>query len=226
MLVDDFGNRLSMKVTTSSENMHGGIKYKDDYVGMRFGHLVVIGYPAKNGKRRAGAICKCDCGRYEHFFSAGDLINGRYDRCRVCRKKLNSVRQKERAAEWSRNHPGLARNGKKANPLWKERLYRIWYGMNQRCQDKTRKGYGADGVTVCDEWKEYPAFRKWAFSHGFDEKATGYECSIDRINPFGNYEPSNCRWVSFAEQNRNKREHWANLTEEEKRERMIALSTS
>ena len=30
--------------------------------------------------------------------------------------------------------------------------------------------------------------------------------TLDRVNPEGNYEPSNCEWVSQADQNRNRRE--------------------
>lgn len=33
-------------------------------------------------------------------------------------------------------------------------------------------------------------------------------CTIDRINPYGNYEPSNCRWISNVEQQKNKRKDW------------------
>jgi hypothetical protein len=37
--------------------------------------------------------------------------------------------------------------------------------------------------------------------------ANGYrdDLSIDRIDPNGNYSPDNCRWVTMAEQNKNKR---------------------
>jgi hypothetical protein len=53
---------------------------------------------------------------------------------------------------------------------------------------------------MCDEWKSNPqAFIDWAYSHGYDDTLT-----IDRINVNGNYEPSNCRWATVAEQNINK----------------------
>lgn len=43
-------------------------------------------------------------------------------------------------------------------------------------------------------------FRKWALENGYSEELT-----IDRIDFDGIYEPSNCRWVTRAENNRNKR---------------------
>lgn len=93
-----------------------------------------------------------------------------------------------------------------------ERLYRVWKGMKQRCKNKNNrsfKTYGGIGVSVCQEWDEsYEKFRDWALKHGYDPKADYGTCTIDRINPYGNYEPSNCRWISNAEQQKNKRKDW------------------
>ena len=41
---------------------------------------------------------------------------------------------------------------------------------------------------------------KWAENNGYSENLT-----IDRIDPLGNYEPTNCRWITIQEQQRNKR---------------------
>ena len=61
--------------------------------------------------------------------------------------------------------------------------------------------YGGRGITVCDEWKNsFESFYEWAMSNGYREDLT-----IDRINVNGNYEPSNCRWATIAEQQANKR---------------------
>ena len=47
------------------------------------------------------------------------------------------------------------------------------------------------GIRVCEEWeKDFDSFKKWSLSNGYDDNL-----SIDRINPDGNYEPSNCRWI-------------------------------
>ena len=76
--------------------------------------------------------------------------------------------------------------------------------MKSRCYNKNTpnyKYYGALGVIICEEWKNnFEIFRNWALSHGYREDLT-----IDRINPYGNYEPNNCRWVDYKTQNNNKR---------------------
>ena len=80
-------------------------------------------------------------------------------------------------------------------------IYTCWVGMRARCHCKTNKGYryyGGRGITICDEWSDYVAFREWALNNGYKKGLT-----IDRIDNDGNYEPSNCRWITQAEQNRN-----------------------
>ena len=41
--------------------------------------------------------------------------------------------------------------------------------------------------------------------NGYDDRAERGVCTIDRIDPFGNYEPSNCRIVSMDIQLQNMR---------------------
>ena len=83
--------------------------------------------------------------------------------------------------------------------------------MMQRCYNPKNdryRWYGEIGTKVCDDWKNFVAFQKWATSNGYDENAPRGKCTLDRINPFGNYEPSNCRWVTMTVQNKNKRKHY------------------
>lgn len=85
----------------------------------------------------------------------------------------------------------------------KTRLYRIWWSIIGRCKYKSHtsyKWYGAKGIKVCEEWKTYENFSKWAKSHGYDDTLT-----IDRLNSDGDYEPNNCRWVDEKTQANNRK---------------------
>lgn len=87
--------------------------------------------------------------------------------------------------------------------LYKTRIYKIWESMKNRCYCKgetSYKYYGAKGVTVCDEWRnDFKAFYDWTISHGYSDELT-----LDRVDVNGNYEPTNCRWITMKEQSRNK----------------------
>lgn len=96
------------------------------------------------------------------------------------------------------NNPSYKHGGKGT------RLYVIWCGMKSRCYNKNDSHYcrwGGRGITICSEWLlDFSNFRAWAYKNGYAENLT-----IDRINNDGNYEPSNCRWITSAEQNNNQR---------------------
>lgn len=75
-------------------------------------------------------------------------------------------------------------------------LRSIWRGMKARCSRETGKSsahYFQRGITVCDEWLEFQAFALWSVGNGYKDGL-----SLDRINPDGNYDPSNCRWIPLA----------------------------
>jgi len=86
--------------------------------------------------------------------------------------------------------------------LSKTRLYRTYYGILTRCYNNKSKDYhryGERGIRVCDEWRDdYVSFTTWANANGYKR-----ELSIDRVDNDGNYEPSNCRFVTKADNTRN-----------------------
>lgn len=166
-------------------------------VGNVFGDLTVIGigehhkYP--NGDTALWWKCVCKCGK-ECVVDGRNLRSGKVKSCGCMKTKM--------LVNFNSKHGGASRHKEK-------RLYTIWRGMKQRCENKKNKSYkyyGARGITVYGPWsKDYAKFEEWAYASGYDENAEYGMCTIDRIDNDGDYNPQNCRWVSLAEQNRNKR---------------------
>lgn len=74
--------------------------------------------------------------------------------------------------------------------------------MLNRCEHTNNKNYNLYGgrrIKVCAEWHKWETFRDWALDNGYK-----YGLTIDRIDRNGNYEPSNCRWVTMDVQANNK----------------------
>lgn len=77
----------------------------------------------------------------------------------------------------------------------------IWRTMISRCtnpNDAAYKYYGAKGVKVCKRWMDYAKFLE---DMG---KRPSPDHSIDRRDVRGDYKPSNCRWATRSEQQKNK----------------------
>jgi len=132
------------------------------------------------------AIYECKCGVY--FTAPSNKINKKNLKCKNMHPRAGKIYL------WN-----------KINKIYRvERKYAIWGGMKSRCYNINNVGfkdYGARGVSICKEWlKDFTNFEKWALSNGYKANL-----SIDRIDPYGNYEPSNCRWTTRAVQARNTR---------------------
>ena len=93
--------------------------------------------------------------------------------------------------------------------------YRSWARMIHRCyfpQDNKFKYYGDRGVTVCERWRD--SFEDFLADMG---KKPSLKHTIDREDTNGNYEPGNCKWATYSQQNKNRRKfrvHTTKLTPE------------
>lgn len=166
-----------------------GTNRRIDITGERFGRLVAIKPVSSDKNNGVIWLCKCDCG-CEVLQPVKRLRNGGVLSCGCLRNDT------------------ISEVNKKHNKSHKSRLYNVWLGMRQRCNDQNHKSfvnYGGRGIKVCDEWDNFDAFEQWAMSNGYKPDAPYGECTLDRVNVDGNYEPSNCRWVDAITQAHNKR---------------------
>lgn len=159
---------------------------QESLVGRVIGPWTVISQAAKpNHTKEQGRwwTCECSCTRKtREVISTGRLTTGRREKgCAMCAGRHGGARRE---------------NGRNCNEA-----YNTWRGMRERCSNPNHTifaNYGGRGIRVCAEWdNSFPAFLR-----DMGERPKG--CTLDRIDPNGNYEPSNCRWADPKTQARNK----------------------
>jgi len=138
------------------------------------------------GHKHRTVVCLCDCGKIWQA-QLGGILNGSVKSCGCYSRKIAA----ERAAKNNKTH---------GKTLTTE--YYSWVALKKRCcnpQNKAYIYYGERGISICERWKN--SFENFLLDMG---NKPSPDHSLDRINVNGNYEPSNCRWATRKEQQRNK----------------------
>jgi hypothetical protein len=167
--------------------------WRENLVGRRFNHFTVLAKTKKRHgvQKRIVWRCLCDCGK---------VVDVPFDRLKYgVRKSCGCLTMKTRTVHGMTKTP----------------TYSSWSNMKQRCTNPKHTGYKDYGgrkepgpVTVCERWLGKHGFENFLADLG--KRPEGL--SLERQNPFGNYEPGNCVWANKCQQQLNKR---SNVTETE-----------
>lgn len=138
--------------------------------GDRFGKLAYLHDAERrvlpSGQKIRVAHCKCDCGNEVDVLLV-HLVRLRTTTCGCGRPE---------------------QHGDTHTPL-----YNTWRAMRDRCSKNHFQSqyYFEKGIQVCQQWKRYVTFKKWAMDNGFRD-----DLQIDRIENSKGYYPENCRFVT------------------------------
>lgn len=155
-------------------------------LGDVFGRLTAVRFVGRDGNHNAIWLFRCACGAERSI---------RIDPVRRGLTRSCGCFQRERAAEKC-----IADNTK--HSMYGTPEYIVWSGMLARCRNPENPKYhryGGRGISVCKEWEN--DFIAFYLAMG-ERPSAGH--TLDRIDTNGNYEPGNCRWATWQQQQRNR----------------------
>jgi ribosome-binding protein aMBF1 (putative translation factor) len=107
--------------------------------------------------------------------------------CKQCGKEMKVRR------DYSKKHSGVCPSCQRKvekhalkHGDCRTRLYSIWANLKNR-----KYKHKPD---VCESWRKYEPFKKWALENGYSDNLT-----IDRIDNDKGYYPENCQWITLQE---------------------------
>jgi hypothetical protein len=166
-----------------------------DLTGQKFHRLTVLSEAERKAKHLRRWLCVCECGLHT-VVQQGNLLSGHSKSC-------GCLQEEVRVSANTKN----GQYNKKGQPSKTLNAYR---NMIRRCLDPSNNAYhhyGARGIRICDGWMV--SFENFLSDMG--------ECpeglTLERIDTNGNYEPSNCKWATWKEQQNNRRNNRARRAE-------------
>lgn len=174
-----------------------------DMTGRKIGEWVVLGIDETRSKEKKGEVtfwfCKCVCGKIKSYSGKWLRNNMTKGNCGCINRKIKKEKKKV-----INNEPEFQQQ---------RRIRSIYSNMKSRCLEPNSTDYaryGAVGITLCERWRE-------GFKYFYDDMFESYvefesinglnSATLDRIDSTGDYEPSNCRWLTRKQQARNRKDN-------------------